>query len=79
MPRTDWKERVVIDPNIHHGDPCIRGTRVPVSTIVGSMADGMSAEDVRGAYPQLTVEDIRAALAYAAEALRRDVILPLAG
>lgn len=79
MPRTDWKERVVIDPDIHHGDPCIRGTRVPVSIIVGSIADGMSAEDVRSAYPQLTVEDVRAALAYAAETLRRDVILPLAG
>lgn len=79
MPRTDWKERVVIDPEIHHGDPCIRGTRVPVSIIVGSIADGMSAEDVRSAYPQLTIEDVRAPLAYAAEALRRDVILPLVG
>ena len=79
MPRTDWRERVVIDLEIHHGDPCIRGTRVPVSIIVGSIADGMSAEDVRSAYPQLTVADVRAALAYAAETLRRDVILPLAG
>jgi uncharacterized protein (DUF433 family) len=79
MPRIEWKERVVIDPGIHHGDPCIRGTRVPVTVIVGSIADGMSAEDVTNAYPQLTVEDVRAALAYAAEALRHDVILPLAG
>jgi uncharacterized protein (DUF433 family) len=52
---------------------------VPVSIIVGSIADGMSAEDVRSAYPQLTIEDVRAPLAYAAEALRRDVILPLVG
>ena len=79
MPRMQWKGRVIIDPDIHHGDPCIRGTRVPVSIIVGSIADGMSAEDVRSAYPQLTIEDVRAALAYAAEALRRDVILPLVG
>jgi uncharacterized protein (DUF433 family) len=74
-----WKGRVIIDPDIHHGDPCIRGTRVPVSIIVGSIADGMSVEDVRNAYPQLTVEDVLAALAYAAETLRRDVIVPLAG
>ena len=79
MPRMQWKGRVIIDPDIHHGDPCIRGTRVPVSIIVGSIADGMSVEDVRNAYPQLTVEDVLAALAYAAETLRRDVIVPLAG
>ena len=36
----DWRERIVIDPGIHHGEPCIKGTRVPVSVIVGSVADG---------------------------------------
>ncbi len=79
MPRTDWKDRVVVDPEVHHGDPCIKGTRIPVTTIVGSIADGLSLEEVRAAYPQLSVEDVRAALAYAAEVLRREVILPLAG
>ena len=78
MPRTDWKERVSIDPQIHHGDPCIRGTRIPVSIIVGSIADGLSLEEVREAYPQVSAEDIRAALAYAAEVLRTEVILPMA-
>ena len=37
---TDWRDRIVIDPGIHHGVPCIKGTRVPVSVLVGSIADG---------------------------------------
>ena len=36
----NWRERIVIDPAIHHGDPCIKGTRIPVSFIAGSIADG---------------------------------------
>jgi len=58
-------------------DPCIRGTRVPVRTIIGSLADGMSADEIRDAYPQLGLEDISAALAYAAEVLKDDVVIPL--
>jgi uncharacterized protein (DUF433 family) len=56
----------MIEPDLHHGDPCIKGTRIPVAMIVGSLADGMTAEEIREAYSQLTDEDIRAALAYAA-------------
>ena len=77
MGRTLWQERILIDPDIHHGDPCIKGTRVPVSTLVGSLADGMTTEQVLDAYPQLTQEDIAAALAYAAEVLRQEVLVPL--
>lgn len=40
----NWRDRIVIDPAIHHGDPCIRGTRVPVSVIAGSLADGDTPE-----------------------------------
>ena len=78
MRRTDWRDRVIVDPEIHHGDPCIKGTRIPVTVIVGSVADGLSLDEIRAAYPQLSVEDVRAALAYAAEVLHREVILPLA-
>jgi len=67
MGRVAWRERIVIAPDLRHGEPCIRGTRIPVSTILGSLADGMTATEIRKAYPQLTDEDIRAALAYAAE------------
>lgn len=77
MSRVDWRERVTIDPDVHHGDPCIKGTRVPVSVIVGSIADGTSVDEVRAAYPQLSLDDTRAAMAYAAEVLKHEVILPL--
>ncbi|HSQ38793.1 MAG TPA: DUF433 domain-containing protein [Anaerolineales bacterium] len=75
MKRVRWQDRVVIAPDLHHGDPCIKGTRIPVSMIVGSLADGMTAQEVHEAYPQLLHEDILAALAYAAEMIHQDTIL----
>ena len=78
MARTDWKDRVTKDSEVEHGDPCIKGTRIPVSIVVGSIADGITIDEIRGAYPQVSAEDVRAALAYAAEVLRTEVILPLA-
>jgi uncharacterized protein (DUF433 family) len=41
MSRIRWQDRVVIDPDLHHGEACIRGTRVPVAMIIGSLADGL--------------------------------------
>jgi uncharacterized protein (DUF433 family) len=73
-----WQDRIVIEPDLHHGDPCIKGTRVPVGMVVGSLADGMNFEDIRKAYPQLVDEDIYAALAYAAEVMRQEIVLPFA-
>jgi uncharacterized protein (DUF433 family) len=64
-----WRERITIDPEIHHGKPCITGTRVPVSVIVGSIAEGFTPDRVIESWPQLTVEDIKAALKFAAEAV----------
>jgi uncharacterized protein (DUF433 family) len=77
MERAAWQDRIVIAPDLHHGDPCIKGTRIPVATIVGSLADGMTATQIRKAYPQLVDEDIRAALAYAAELTREELLVPL--
>ncbi|MCX6375805.1 MAG: DUF433 domain-containing protein [Armatimonadetes bacterium] len=77
MARICWQDRVSVDPEIHHGDPCIKGTRIPVAVIVGSLADGMTAEAILDEYPQLAPDDIRAALAYAADVMREEVILPL--
>ena len=77
MRRVQWQERIVIAPDLHHGDPCIKGTRIPVAMILGSLADGMTQEEIQVAYPQLTSEDIRAALAYAAEVIHQDVLMPL--
>lgn len=80
MPETiDWRSRIQIDPAVHHGDPCIAGTRVPVAVIVGSMADGDSWETIIRSYPQLTNDDIQAALHFAAEAVSRFDYIPLAG
>ncbi len=61
MPKENWRERIVIDSQIHHGVPCIRGTRVPVSVLVGSLADGDSINNLLAAYPHLTKEDVHAA------------------
>ena len=77
--RINWQKYIAIDPDIHHGEPCIKGTRVPVSIIVGSVADGMTFDEILDAYPQLKRESIQAALAYAADIVRQDVFLPLAG
>lgn len=72
-----WRERIVIDPAVHHGDPCIKGTRVPVSVIAGSLGDGDTPEQVLLAYPQLTIEDVKAALKFAAEAVNNADFVPL--
>jgi uncharacterized protein (DUF433 family) len=58
------------------GVPCIRGLRIPVATVVGMVAEGMSREEILEAYPDLEPEDIRKALRYAAEAVQERV-LPL--
>jgi uncharacterized protein (DUF433 family) len=78
MERTEWQTRIVIDPEIHHGTPCIRGTRIPVSILLGSLADGMTAGEIIEAYPQLTPQDITAVFAYTAEILQTETLLPLA-
>lgn len=78
MPRSVWRNRISVDPEIHHGEPCILGTRVPARIIVGSLADGLSVDQVLREYPQLQPEDVLGALAYAAEVLQEENLLPLA-
>lgn len=62
----DWRERIVSLPQVCHGKPCIRGTRVLVSSILGSLAAGFSRDEVLANYPSLRAEDIDAALSFAA-------------
>ena len=59
-------ERIVLDSSIHHGKPVIKGTRVPVATIINCLAGGMSKEEVANDYG-VEIADIEAALLYAAE------------
>lgn len=62
--------RITLNPNQMGGVPCIRGLRIPVATVVGMVADGMSTEEIVEAYPDLEEADIREALKFAAEAVR---------
>lgn len=62
--------RITVDPNQMGGVPCIRGLRIPVASVVGMLADGMSDAEILAAYPDLERADLAEALRYAAEALR---------
>lgn len=61
--------RITVDAKQMDGLPCIRGLRIPVTTVVSMVADGMSDDEILRAYPDLEAEDIREALHYAAEAV----------
>jgi len=63
-------QRITVSHALMGGVPCIRGLRIPVATVVGMVADGMSEDEILTANPDLERDDIRAALHYAAEALR---------
>jgi uncharacterized protein (DUF433 family) len=73
MATPDWRDRIVCDSNVHHGEPCIKGTRVSVAVIVGSLAT-MTIDELLPHYPQLTREDVQAALYYAAEAAHNTLV-----
>jgi uncharacterized protein (DUF433 family) len=62
--------RITVEPEKMGGMPCIRGLRIPVATIVGLVADGMTEAEILAAYPDLEQQDIPEALRYAAEAVR---------
>lgn len=67
-------ERISINPNVCFGKPCIRGTRIWVSLVLDLLANGMPEEELLKEYPQLTHEDILAAIAYAAEVARERIV-----
>ena len=67
--------RITIAPDVMQGKPVIRGTRITVDLILRKLAEGASEADLVDAYPHLTVADIRAALAYAADAVSQETIL----
>lgn len=63
----DWRDRISVDPNVCHGQACIAGTRVLVTVVLDNLAAGRTAEEILADYPSISVEDLRAAIAYAAE------------
>lgn len=62
--------RITVDPRQMGGVACLRGLRIPVATVVGMVAEGMADQEILNAYPDLELDDIRQALAFAAEAVR---------
>lgn len=69
-------ERIIIDPEIQHGKPVIKGTRVPISRIMGGLAGGMTKEEIIREY-QVSEEDIKAALEYATQLIEDEEFHPL--
>ncbi len=72
----NWRERIITDPLVCHGKACIKGTRIMVSVILDNLAEGIGEEEILKSYPSLTTEDIKAAIAYAAE-LSRERLIPV--
>ncbi len=73
----NWREVITADPDVVHGQVRFAGTRIPVSVVLDCLASGMSQAEILNEYPTLPTQAVSAALAYAAE-LARDDILPLA-
>ena len=73
----DWERRIIVDPKILVGKPVIKGTRISVEFVVDLLANGWTEEQILASYPHLTVEDIRACLAYASELLHSEKVFPL--
>jgi uncharacterized protein (DUF433 family) len=71
----NWQERITVDAAVCHGKACIKGTRIMVSVVLDNLAAGLKPEEVLASYPALTLEDVQAAIAYAAELARERVVL----
>jgi uncharacterized protein (DUF433 family) len=74
--KMDYKEIITIDPVKRGGKPCIRGLRITVYDILDQIASGMTGEEIIKDFPDLTLEDLRACLAFAADRERRFVSIP---
>jgi uncharacterized protein (DUF433 family) len=79
MTSAELLELVSIDPEVCHGQPCIKGTRVLVTVVLDALAAGMSPDEIVGHYPTLTEEGVRAAVAYGAWLAKQEVHLLPAG
>jgi uncharacterized protein (DUF433 family) len=73
----NWRDRIVSDPEVLLGKPAVKGTRLSVELILGWLAQGWTPEMLIDAYPQLSRDDILAALAFAADVMREESYLTL--
>jgi uncharacterized protein (DUF433 family) len=72
----NYQSRIVRDPEIRFGKPCVRGTRITIGDVLSYLASGMTQEDILADFPQLSIDDIRACLAFAAERECTEVSTP---
>jgi uncharacterized protein (DUF433 family) len=77
MAAIEWRDYLTSDPQVCGGQLCARGTRVLVTNILDSLAEGATREEILGSYPSLGPEHVDAGLAYAAELAREESLLPL--
>jgi uncharacterized protein (DUF433 family) len=73
----DWREHIIINPNILVGKPVVKGTRLAVEFIIDLLAQGWSEKEILRNYPGLTPEDIKACLQYASAVLHAEKVYPL--
>lgn len=73
MTRNELLERIEVKPDVCGGKPCIQGTRIEIAILLDGLAEGLTVDDLIDHYPQLTQDDIHAALAYAGELARENV------
>ena len=73
----EWRQHLTSDPEICGGELCAKGTRVLVTNILDSLAEGATHDEILHSYPSLKAEHIKSALAYAAELAREESLLPL--
>jgi uncharacterized protein (DUF433 family) len=73
----DWRKHLTSDPGVCGGQLCARGTRIPVTIILDSLAEGSTREEILTSYPSLASSHIDAALAYAADLAREEKLIPL--
>ena len=69
----DWRNFITVDPNICHGQACIKGTRIMVSIVLDNLAAGLSIEEIQKSYPTLTRQAIQASIRYASELARERI------
>ncbi len=70
----NWREHIIVDPGVCHGQACFTGTRVLVSVVLDNLAAGIPVEEILTSYPSLTRESVQAAIAYAAELARERIV-----
>lgn len=70
----DWWTYITVDPEICHGQACIKGTRIMVSVVLDNLAAGLDTDEILASYPSLTRQAVQAAISYAAELARERVV-----